>query len=910
MDDEEKMSDYLLFEDRSGMAEVVPCELLKKHIEDSYGSTNTLEFVFVASCHSEIVGDVFLQAGASHVLCVRREEKISDKICNAFTELFYRALFGDNLSFCGAYKKALMQIQAKEEFMGEERKFVMLKKVPGALHQCTRLIVKPTKSPKFVNLTKEPKFNRLPSKVDLFRGRKRELYEISSILDSYRFVLVKGMLGAGKSSLVREFGFRALNRRLYQDGVIYVNMRGKEMTEFFLDILLLEISSGRAQSAQNGPKTGFRKDRNKRKIEAISELLKTNELLLIIDNIDGILFKQKKEFYVVVNTLLAEINNLKILATSFSKYEDIHFDFTLKVYEIGPLTPYHTAKLLIERAKAHRKIEQDEVTELFKRYPLTNKTQNEARNLASHPLIQLFDGHPQTVMLGASLLSKMNLCELYELYNGTENHFQPGGCLAIDRLPSTIKASLDYAVRILEAKGSEYLKVFGLLSLFPGGATSEELGSIFGLPRAKEILGFLKEYSIAKLSSVSKKEAKVGTGGGGNRAKNGNLAKPKFYINKMIQERAKRTLGDEVAKYLNVLSGHYLKKLEKLFSFIGTDAEKMPSEVETGAGGGGGAAGGKLSPFEKARLKKFEEEDDFSKKAKNRRKASGGRGGGEQRRRRNHRRQFLLIERNVKYILMSFLEIEKKKSEAVKNIEKTKKEYMAKNSALSQTSKKAVKLSGGFVTNSHQNHHLGSLSNIREEKRPEMAFAGANWGRSNSLAQSPHVVKLDRVMTPLPNMGKIGKFSAVSKEAVGTLDSIQVKECAVDEEDAQDSPNSNLGGSGKKGSGGRFPLHVVPEMIADAASKPFVSSKEGGDLWNEAERGKNRLKKFGKNSKFMSVNGAQENRFVALSGAGASGKRDRKSAVFEMCSKLFDGSDSEGLSQTSIREELALGESS
>lgn len=90
-------------------------------------------------------------------------------------------------------------------------------------------------------MTPVAQYTRIPSKVDCFRGRKRELYEISELLDTFRFVLVKGMMGIGKSSLVKELAVRILNRFIYTDGVIFVNMRGKTMIESFFSLLLVEL---------------------------------------------------------------------------------------------------------------------------------------------------------------------------------------------------------------------------------------------------------------------------------------------------------------------------------------------------------------------------------------------------------------------------------------------------------------------------------------------------------------------------------------------------------------------------------------------------------------------------------------------------------------------------------------------
>jgi hypothetical protein len=49
-------------------------------------------FVFVASCHSKLIGEVFQQAGAQHVICVNTRERIMDEVCRVFARAFYHAL--------------------------------------------------------------------------------------------------------------------------------------------------------------------------------------------------------------------------------------------------------------------------------------------------------------------------------------------------------------------------------------------------------------------------------------------------------------------------------------------------------------------------------------------------------------------------------------------------------------------------------------------------------------------------------------------------------------------------------------------------------------------------------------------------------------------------------------------------
>ena len=83
MGSNEEVGDFLIFEDQFGGADFVSCMTLSKLLNKL---KNKLQFAFVASCHSKFLGEVFLNAGALHVICVKREEKILDKACQIFTK--------------------------------------------------------------------------------------------------------------------------------------------------------------------------------------------------------------------------------------------------------------------------------------------------------------------------------------------------------------------------------------------------------------------------------------------------------------------------------------------------------------------------------------------------------------------------------------------------------------------------------------------------------------------------------------------------------------------------------------------------------------------------------------------------------------------------------------------------------
>ena len=54
--------------------------------------------MFIASCHSEIIGKIFIGAGAKHVICIGAEDEVMDDAVIVFTEAFYGAILKQNIT--------------------------------------------------------------------------------------------------------------------------------------------------------------------------------------------------------------------------------------------------------------------------------------------------------------------------------------------------------------------------------------------------------------------------------------------------------------------------------------------------------------------------------------------------------------------------------------------------------------------------------------------------------------------------------------------------------------------------------------------------------------------------------------------------------------------------------------------
>lgn len=116
-------------------------------------------------------------------------------------------------------------------------------------------------------------------------------------------------------------------------------------------------------------------------------------------------------------------------------------------------------------------------------------------------------------------------------------------------LPDTIKKSLNYAVEIIQAQGMEYYKFLGVLSLFPGGVSAEDLNLLFPKSSLEDIedkIQILIDFSAAK-----------------KRVENG---RTRYSVNRLLANKSKEALKlEEVNQFNWKISKIWINKLKKLF---------------------------------------------------------------------------------------------------------------------------------------------------------------------------------------------------------------------------------------------------------------------------------------------------------------------------------------------------------
>jgi nucleoside-triphosphatase THEP1 len=285
----------LLLEDEQGMSDYFFEDDLKYMVEVSQHAI--FEVVFVSSCYSQFAGEVFLNAGAKHVICIRSGERISDKASLRFSRVFYETLFVKNYNVCTSFKIAKEEIN-KVIGSNEANKFLLLIQPEKSYrstdsHKCN--ILSDFKNGGLTSMDHKPLFDSIPSNVEGFVGRQQEMYEIINLLEENRLVSILGPPGIGKTSISRNLANYLRDRNKFNDGIIYVGLRGCETSHMFLTRLCVILRAG--CTVEEYQKYGLEKldsEKEEGKFEHNDEdikyrgfivnVLKKREILIVLDN--------------------------------------------------------------------------------------------------------------------------------------------------------------------------------------------------------------------------------------------------------------------------------------------------------------------------------------------------------------------------------------------------------------------------------------------------------------------------------------------------------------------------------------------------------------------------------------------------------------------------------------------------
>ena len=500
----------LLLEDEQGMSKYFFEKDLKYMIEMSQ---TTFEVVFVSSWHSQFAGEVFLNAGAKHVICIKGGEKISDKASLRFSKVFYETLFVKNYNVWTSFYIAKEEIN-KVINAAEASKFMLLIQE----HDRWDVTYNPnsfaTKKHRWYALTNfkegslvcmdsKPMFDSNQSNVEGFIGRQQEMYEIIKLLESHRLVSILGPPGIGKTSLSRNLANYIKDRRKFSDGIILVALRGWESAQMFLIRLTLILRA--SWWSDDYKKYDFgeidvnkidkEKDENAFEDEGkyrnfILNLLKDKDALMILDNAEDPLEDDNAKFVAELESIIDNWQKIKFLLTTRKTVNKLSYNHE-KPYTLWPLSKEASLKLLI--LKAPREIKSQEIHDLlhspipdaFKIIQSINISSisyntNQPKALLDHPFTMLLGGHPQAISLAAPLLEYKSLKELFYAF-WSSNLMDVLDISSNNQNTNTsLRVSLELSINHMKNTTPDALNLFGFVGLLPGGVNESEITQMWG----------------------------------------------------------------------------------------------------------------------------------------------------------------------------------------------------------------------------------------------------------------------------------------------------------------------------------------------------------------------------------------------------------------------------------------------
>lgn len=321
----------------------------------------SVQLVFVNACHSQKVASVFLNAGIPHVVAVHSDSLVVDKSATMFAKHFYLSLFhGKTVETSFEIAKGAVRALPTQKraacccaHLHEPTCTWMRDGSRHSQHNATQCCCKGDvlafphdESSKFLLLGSAPHDvvlfgdipngtlcdytprypSNIPSMHGQFIGRNTETYLMVKSLRENAVTACLGAPGIGKSSLVISVAHFVHSRRLFPDGVFYVDLEGQK------------LSTVRYAIAQSIGMPAADTD------EEVFAELGTKNCLLVLDKVEELLDEDENKGEELLHQLISVAPNLRLLIAS---RRNMHIPsvtpYSLSISEL----PLHTATELL-----------------------------------------------------------------------------------------------------------------------------------------------------------------------------------------------------------------------------------------------------------------------------------------------------------------------------------------------------------------------------------------------------------------------------------------------------------------------------------------------------------------------------------------------------------------------------------
>ena len=460
-------STALVLEDEVGIARSLTEEELE--IALSNQKQPPCQLALLNACHSEKLAQAFVKAGVFHVIAVNADDKILDAAARCFSRRLYQALFNQDSIADGfllsrnavklddKLKKLFNSVTFKQGVNFDEAfKFRLLPQVP---HNQS-LIIEPANSHQVIY----PQWSNtnIPRDNPDFVGRREEIHRVIQVLveSDKRCIALHGMGGIGKTALAYAIGQWLHQRERYKDGVWFISLRDTDSVGTLITKIKqsLELSS-----------------------VALARELRNSRVFLILDDLDKLIEKEPEELIDLLNSLLEQCPNSKLLLTSRdSLARDILYCHQEEVRSMGV----------------------SETRQIFKKYAPSQAEWGNNDDLTEdfNLLVKFLDGYPLPIKLAASYMVETQstlkmLCEDLEI--------EPWEILDAyspqQRKERSLRITLERSFEILSVQAQD---IFPLLAFFPGGLSRDLARAIWDRSGQKALNELLK-FSMAEKSPTA-----------------------------------------------------------------------------------------------------------------------------------------------------------------------------------------------------------------------------------------------------------------------------------------------------------------------------------------------------------------------------------------------------------------------
>jgi hypothetical protein len=412
-------SGALVLEDGAGRAHMLDAATLQSLLSSHCTDSTAIQLVFLNSCSSFELGNVFFNAGIRAVICTKLGCSVRDDDAKYFMNTFYSTLFSGR-TIQDSFGIAQTALMARPGATGDH--FLLLSRnaaarfgavtssdedssdqsddagpsssepdddVPRVQRMRDRGKVALTSLRDRMRVASKTVARPLPAPSGDFLGREVDIWALVTHLNKRRLVVLCGQQGTrsgiGKTAVAEEVSRWSTVRKMYSS-VYFVDMQGRYTVDGSEDVWSGVYAVVRGGARRPAGLSAFQ--------ACEVELRRQGNVLLVLDQSDDVV--RSEQFLNDVQSLLAGSSKLHLLIVShnpvawFGRYKAVH-------YGLRRLKDADATELFLRRAG--RGLTREDFG-LERSAPLDKASAKAA--LAKHPLQEFLDGHPRAITEAAS----------------------------------------------------------------------------------------------------------------------------------------------------------------------------------------------------------------------------------------------------------------------------------------------------------------------------------------------------------------------------------------------------------------------------------------------------------------------------------------------------------------------------